>query len=82
MIAHRGSWQGFETQISRYVDDKLTVVVLGNLAEAEPEKIAGGVAEIYLIRRTERREFRSGSVTRAYEIKRVPHPEFCWSASV
>ena len=27
--------------ISRYVDDKLTVVVLANLAEADPGKIAG-----------------------------------------
>jgi hypothetical protein len=30
------------------VDDKLTVVVLSNLAEANPGKIAEGVAEIYL----------------------------------
>ena len=48
LIAHQGSWQGFETQISRYVDDKLTVVVLSNLAGAEPGKIAEGVADIYL----------------------------------
>ena len=48
LIAHPGSWQGFETQISRYVDDKLTVVVLCNLAGAKPDKIAEGVAEIYL----------------------------------
>ncbi len=43
-----GAWQGFKTQISRYVDDKLTVVVLANLAEAEPGKIAEHVAEFYL----------------------------------
>jgi CubicO group peptidase (beta-lactamase class C family) len=48
LIAHQGSWQGFETQISRYVDDKLTVVVLTNLGGADPEKIATGVAQIYL----------------------------------
>jgi CubicO group peptidase (beta-lactamase class C family) len=48
LIAHQGSWQGFETQISRYVDDKLTVVVLTNLGGANPEKIASGVAQIYL----------------------------------
>ena len=40
--------QGFETQISRYVDDGLTVVVLTNLAQAKPELIADGVAAIYL----------------------------------
>jgi CubicO group peptidase (beta-lactamase class C family) len=48
LISHPGSWQGFETQISRYVDDKLTVVVLCNLAGANPGKIAEGVAQIYL----------------------------------
>jgi CubicO group peptidase (beta-lactamase class C family) len=48
VIGHGGSWQGFKTQISRYVDDKLTVVVLANLAEADPGKIAEHVAESYL----------------------------------
>jgi CubicO group peptidase (beta-lactamase class C family) len=48
LIDHDGAWQGFKTQISRYVEDKLTVVVLSNLAEANPGKIAEGVAEIYL----------------------------------
>lgn len=48
LIDHSGSWQGFKTQISRYVDDKLTVVVLANLAEADPGKIAEHVAELYL----------------------------------
>lgn len=48
LIEHGGSWQGFKTQISRYVDNRLTVVVLANLAEADPGKIAEHVAEIYL----------------------------------
>jgi CubicO group peptidase (beta-lactamase class C family) len=48
LIDHDGAWQGFKTQISRYVDDKLTVVVLANLAEADPGKIASHVAELYL----------------------------------
>ena len=48
VIGHAGAWQGFKTQISRYVDDKLTVVVLSNLAEADPEQIAEHVAELYL----------------------------------
>jgi CubicO group peptidase (beta-lactamase class C family) len=48
LVEHEGAWQGFETQISRYVDDGLTVVVLTNLAEAKPEPIADGVAAIYL----------------------------------
>ncbi len=48
VIGHTGSWQGFEAQISRFVDDKLTVVVLTNLAGADPERIANHVAEMYL----------------------------------
>jgi CubicO group peptidase (beta-lactamase class C family) len=48
VIAHSGAWQGFKTHISRYVDDKLTVVVLANLAEADPGKIADHAAELYL----------------------------------
>ena len=48
VVEHEGQWQGFETQISRYVDDGLTVVVLTNLGSAEPERIADGVAAIYL----------------------------------
>jgi CubicO group peptidase (beta-lactamase class C family) len=48
VVGHGGAWQGFKTHISRYVDDKLTVVVLSNLAEADPGKVAAGVAEIYL----------------------------------
>ena len=48
VVEHEGQWQGFETQISRYVDDRLTVVVLTNLDEAKPGQIADGIAEIYL----------------------------------
>jgi CubicO group peptidase (beta-lactamase class C family) len=48
VVEHEGSWQGFETDISRYLDDKLTVVVLTNLADAEPSIFANHVAEMYL----------------------------------
>ena len=43
VVEHEGQWQGFETQISRYVDDKLAVIVLTNLAEAKPGRITHGV---------------------------------------
>ena len=48
VVEHEGQWQGFETQISRYVDDRLTVVVLTNLDAGKPEQIADGIANIYL----------------------------------
>jgi CubicO group peptidase (beta-lactamase class C family) len=49
VIEHAGAWQGFTTFIARYVDDKLTVVVLTNLdsAHSNPEKIAHHVAGLY-----------------------------------
>lgn len=39
-IEHGGAWQGFTCDISRYPDDNLTVVVLTNLAGANPGLIA------------------------------------------
>ena len=47
IVEHGGSWQGFKSQISRYVDDKLTVVVFANQARANPAKLAHAVAAIY-----------------------------------
>jgi len=47
LIHHGGAWQGFTTQISRYVDDKLTVIVMTNLAGARPGKIERGIAALY-----------------------------------
>jgi len=46
LIEHGGAWQGFTCDISRYVDDNLTVVVLANLdaAHAQPERMAHEVA--------------------------------------
>jgi CubicO group peptidase (beta-lactamase class C family) len=45
-IHHNGSWQGFTTNISRYPDDSLTVVVLTNLdsGHADPDTMAHVIA--------------------------------------
>jgi CubicO group peptidase (beta-lactamase class C family) len=50
VIEHGGAWQGFTCNISRYVEDKLTVVVLTNLdaGHAQPGKIAHTVAGLYV----------------------------------
>jgi CubicO group peptidase (beta-lactamase class C family) len=48
VVEHGGQWQGFNTDISRYPDDKLTVVVLTNLDHCEPQEIAHGVAGLYV----------------------------------
>jgi CubicO group peptidase (beta-lactamase class C family) len=47
VIQHGGAWQGFSTHIARYVDKKLTVIVLTNLAGAPAPSIAAGVAGLY-----------------------------------
>jgi len=46
VIEHGGAWQGFTCNISRYVDDNLTVVVLTNLDgwHAHPEPITHTIA--------------------------------------
>jgi len=46
-IAHGGSWQGFKTEIRRYPDDGLTVIVMMNLAQARQGAIASGIAGLY-----------------------------------
>jgi len=49
LIQHGGAWQGFTMNISRYVDDRLTVIVMTNLDEehSNPGRVAHGVAGIY-----------------------------------
>jgi len=40
---HNGQSQGFSTCISRHIADSLTVIVLTNLADASPSRIADGI---------------------------------------
>ncbi|MBC7901199.1 MAG: beta-lactamase family protein [Saprospiraceae bacterium] len=47
VIEHGGAWQGFKAHIARYPDDKLTVIVLANLAQANQGRLARGIAEAY-----------------------------------
>jgi D-alanyl-D-alanine carboxypeptidase len=46
-IEHAGQWQGFRSQISRFPDDKFTVVVLMNSNHVDPVFIAQEVTGIY-----------------------------------
>ncbi len=48
LIEHSGSWQGFNTNISRYVDDGLTVVMLTNLDGGQPASLCHHVAGLYI----------------------------------
>jgi CubicO group peptidase (beta-lactamase class C family) len=43
---HSGSWQGFKTQLRRYVDEELTIILLVNLAQAQTGRFVDGIAAI------------------------------------
>jgi CubicO group peptidase (beta-lactamase class C family) len=49
-VSHDGAWQGFTMSLSRYLDERLTVIVMTNLDSdnSKPEEIADEVAGIYL----------------------------------
>ena len=45
-LHHGGAWQGFKSYISRYLGEDLTVIVLANLADADPARFVDGIASI------------------------------------
>ena len=47
---HYGDTRGFHTYIERFVDDKLSIIVLCNRTDLDPEKIASQIADIVLAR--------------------------------
>lgn len=44
--SHGGAWQGFKTQFSRFIGDDLSIIVLANLSQADPGRIADGIAAL------------------------------------
>jgi CubicO group peptidase (beta-lactamase class C family) len=50
-MSHDGSTIGFRTTIQRFPDDKLTIIVLANRADVNPEELALKVADLYLARK-------------------------------
>lgn len=47
-VHHGGAWQGFQTYILRFPDEKLTIIFLTNLAQAHPTKLARGLTSVFL----------------------------------
>jgi CubicO group peptidase (beta-lactamase class C family) len=43
---HGGSWQGFKSEIARFLGSDLTIVVFANLREADPERFTDGIAAV------------------------------------
>ena len=48
LVRHGGGMPGFGAQFARYVDDRLTIIILINLDDADEDLIARGVAALYL----------------------------------
>lgn len=50
LVEHDGAWQGFTMAICRYLDDRLTIVVMTNLdaANSNPSRLAHSLASLYL----------------------------------
>lgn len=46
--SHSGGWAGFRTHISRFPEQRFTVIVLSNLAGFNPRRISNKIAKIYL----------------------------------
>jgi len=43
---HGGAWQGFRSHYSRFIGRDVSIIVLANLAQADPERIVDGVAAL------------------------------------
>lgn len=50
-MSHNGETMGFLTTIQRFPDDDLTVIVLANRTDVDPEKLSLKVADLYLGRK-------------------------------
>jgi CubicO group peptidase (beta-lactamase class C family) len=48
VVEHNGIWQGFAAAIVRYPVDKVTVIVMTNLTQGSPGKVAREIADLYL----------------------------------
>ena len=48
VVKHSGSAAGYRSQLLRFPDQRFTVIVLSNLAELGPTKLAERVADLYL----------------------------------
>jgi hypothetical protein len=48
LVHHSGGMPGARTSFSRLVDDRITVIVLMNLDDADVNAMVGGIAKLYL----------------------------------
>ena len=48
VFTHNGGIEGFNTSLNYYPDDKVTVIVLGNLTGGAPDQVAGYIGKVAL----------------------------------
>jgi CubicO group peptidase (beta-lactamase class C family) len=48
LVYHSGGLSGFRAQFARFVDDKVTIIVLMNLDDVDPDVIVRGVTAIFM----------------------------------
>lgn len=48
LIHHSGGMLGFRARFARFIDDRLTIIVLMNLDDVDPDAIVTGVARLHL----------------------------------
>ncbi len=53
-MSHDGETIGFRTTIQRFPDDELTIIILANRADVNPEALALKVADLYLLKQQAR----------------------------
>lgn len=46
LVSHGGAWVGFRTHISRYIEDRVTIVVLSNLANSDPGSLSREISKL------------------------------------
>jgi hypothetical protein len=47
-MSHDGDTVGFRTTIQRFPDDQLTIIVLANRTDINPEELALKIADLYM----------------------------------
>ncbi len=47
-VQHGGAWEGFRAMLMRFPDERLSVITLCNAADARTERLADGVADVFL----------------------------------
>jgi CubicO group peptidase (beta-lactamase class C family) len=48
LVGHGGSWAGYRSTLTRFPEHGLSVVILGNASDLQPDRLARRIADLYL----------------------------------